>query len=85
MIKSIRILETPIYLLVIAMACYEMADGGIAIFLAILSAARLYVNITTYDSVYKKQLITNLMYLAAVSIMSYVEGYLYNYFVKYAK
>tara|TARA_B110000240_G_C13105245_1_gene285949 strand:- start:291 stop:455 length:165 start_codon:yes stop_codon:yes gene_type:complete len=54
MIKSIRILETPIYLLVIAMACYEMADGGIAIFLAILSAARLYVNITTYDSVYKK-------------------------------
>jgi hypothetical protein len=54
MSKSIRILETPIYLLVIAMACYEMAAGGIAIFLAIVSAARLYVNIITYDSVYKK-------------------------------
>ena len=64
MSKSIRILETPIYLLVIAMACYEMAAGGIAIFLAIVSAARLYANIITYDSVYKKQLITNLMYLA---------------------
>jgi hypothetical protein len=52
--KNIRILETPIYLLVIAMACYEMAAGGTAIFLAIVSAARLYANIITYDSVYKK-------------------------------
>ena len=52
--KNIRILETPIYLLVIAMACYEMAAGGIAIFLAIVSAARLSANIITYDSVYKK-------------------------------
>lgn len=76
MSKSIRILETPIYLLVIAMACYEMEAGGIAIFLAIVSAARLYANIITYDSVYKKQLITNLMYLAADSVMSYVEDYL---------
>jgi hypothetical protein len=54
MSKSIRILETPIYLLVIAMACYEMGAGGTAIFLAIVSAARLYANIITYDSVYKK-------------------------------
>ena len=83
--KNIRILETPIYLLVIAMACYEMAAGGIAIFLAIVSAARLYTNIITYDSVYKKQLITNLMYLAADSVMSYIEDYLYTYFAKYAK
>jgi hypothetical protein len=54
MSKSIRILETPIYLLVIAMACYEMGAGGTAIFLAIVSPARLYANIITYDSVYKK-------------------------------
>ena len=85
MSKSIRILETPIYLLVIAMACYEFGAGVTAIFLAIVSAARLYANIITYDSVYKKQLITNLMYLAADSVMSYVEGYLYTYFAKYAK
>ena len=85
MSKSIRILETPIYLLVIAMACYEMGAGEIAIFLAIVSAARLYVNIITYDSVYKKQLITNLMYLAVDSMMSYIEDYLDTYFAKYAK
>ena len=85
MSKSIRILETPIYLLVIAMACYEMGAGGTAIFLAIVSAARLYANIITYDSVYKKQLITNLMYLAADSVMSYIEDYMYTYFAKYAK
>jgi|TARA_B100000795_G_scaffold194446_1_gene148664 hypothetical protein len=54
MSKNIRILETPIYLLLIAMGCYEMGAGGIAIFLAIVSIARLYANIITYDSVYKK-------------------------------
>ena len=85
MSKNIRILETPIYLLLIAMGCYEMGAGGIAIFLAIVSAARLYANIITYDSVYKKQLITNLMYLAADSVMSYIEDYMYIYFAKYAK
>ena len=52
--KYFRILEAPIYLLIIALACLEMEAIGIAIFLAIVSAARLYANIITYDSVYKK-------------------------------
>ena len=47
MSKNIRILETPIYLLLIAMGCYEMGAGGIAIFLAIVSAARFYINVIT--------------------------------------
>ena len=42
MSKAIRILETPIYLLVIAMACYEAGAGGTAVFLTIVSAARLF-------------------------------------------
>tara|TARA_B100001142_G_C13759935_1_gene432819 strand:+ start:331 stop:495 length:165 start_codon:yes stop_codon:yes gene_type:complete len=52
--KAIRILETPIYLLVIAIACYEMEATGISIFLVLLSVVRLYINKITYDSVYKK-------------------------------
>ena len=54
MAKAIRILETPIYLLVIALGCYEMGAGGTAIFLTLVSAARLFTNVITDDSVYKK-------------------------------
>jgi len=54
MAKAIRILETPIYLLVIAMACYEMGAGGTAIFLTLVSVARLFTNVITDEYVYKK-------------------------------
>ena len=54
MAKTIRILEVPIYLLVIAMACFELGAPGTAIFLIIVSIARIIVNTITDDSVYKK-------------------------------
>ena len=54
MAKAIRILETPIYLLVIAMACYEFGAAGTALFLVIVSFARLFTNTITDDSTYKK-------------------------------
>ena len=54
MAKTIRILETPIYLLVIAMACYELGAGGTSLFLILISAARLYANVITDKYVYKK-------------------------------
>ena len=53
MAKAIRILETPIYLLVIAMACYELGAGGTAISLVLVSIARLFTNVITDSSVYK--------------------------------
>ena len=52
--KYIRILESPIYLLIIAMACFELGANGIAIFLVIVSAVRFYTNVITDNSVYKK-------------------------------
>ena len=52
--KYIRILESPIYLLIIAMVCFELKTNYIAIFLVVISAARCYVNVITDDSVYKK-------------------------------
>ena len=51
--RFIRILEVPLYLLTIAMACIEMGHTGTAIFLIIVSAARLYVNHITDESCYK--------------------------------
>ena len=53
MAKAIRILEVPIYLLVIAMACYEFGAGGTAIFLVLISVARLFTNTISDSSVYK--------------------------------
>ena len=53
MAKAIRILEVPIYLLVIAMACYEIGAPGTAVFLVLVSFARLFTNTITDDSVYK--------------------------------
>jgi len=52
--KYIRILESPIYLLIIAMACFELEANYIAIFLVVISAARFYINVITDDSIYKK-------------------------------
>ena len=51
--RFIRILETPLYLLTIALACFEMGLYGTSIFLVLVSVARLYVNHITDDSVYK--------------------------------
>jgi len=53
MAKAIRILEVPIYLLVLAMGCYEFGAGGTAVFLVLVSFARLFTNTITDDSVYK--------------------------------
>ena len=52
--KAIRILEIPIYLLVIAMAIYEIEQAtSLSIVLVIISIARLAVNIITDEYVYK--------------------------------
>jgi hypothetical protein len=54
MIKAIRILEIPIYLLVIAMACLERGSIIIAIFLILMSMVRLVVNSITDEFNYKR-------------------------------
>ena len=51
--KFVRVLEVPLYLLVIAMACVEMGHTGIAVFLTVVSVGRLITNVITDDSVYK--------------------------------
>jgi hypothetical protein len=54
--KIIRILEIPIYLLVIAMAVYEIEVAiGVSFFLVVVSIVRLFVNTITYEFMYKKQ------------------------------
>ena len=55
MAKAIRILEVPIYLLVIAMACFELGAPGTAAFLVLVSIARIVVNSITDGSVYKQK------------------------------
>ena len=55
MAKAIRILEVPIYLLVLAMGCYEVGAPGTAIFLVIVSSARLFTNTITDNSIYKQK------------------------------
>ena len=54
MAKILRILEVPIYLLIIAYACMEKGHTGIAIFLGIVSIARFISNSLTDDFIYKK-------------------------------
>jgi len=54
MIKSIRILEVPLYLLVIALGCLEEEATTMAIILTLISIARLVVNTITDSSVYKR-------------------------------
>ena len=54
MIKAIRILEVPIYLLVIALFCIENGSTAMGIFIAIISIARLFTNHITDESVYKR-------------------------------
>ncbi len=52
--KIIRILEIPIYLLVISMAIYEIEGSvSVSIFLILVSIARLFTNIITDEFIYK--------------------------------
>jgi len=53
MVKYIRALEVPFYLLVIAYACMEKGHTGIAIFLGIVSVLRFLTNVFTDDFIYK--------------------------------
>jgi len=54
MIKAIRILEVPIYLLVIALGCIENGSTAMGIFLVVISIARLFTNHITDEFVYKR-------------------------------
>tara|TARA_R110000744_G_scaffold162270_1_gene278879 strand:+ start:687 stop:851 length:165 start_codon:yes stop_codon:yes gene_type:complete len=54
MVKVIRILEIPLYLLVIAMACLERGNTITAIFLILMSVVRLVVNSITDEFNYKR-------------------------------
>ena len=53
--KILRILEVPIYLLVIALFCIENDSTAMGIFLIVISIGRLFVNHITDDSVYKDE------------------------------
>ena len=52
--KPIRILEVPLLLLVIALACLERGNVGVAVFLIIVSVGRLIINSITDKIIYKK-------------------------------
>ena len=54
MIKAIRILEVPIYLLVIALFTIENGSTNLGIFLIAISIGRLFTNHITDSSIYKK-------------------------------
>ena len=52
--KIIRILEIPIYLLIISMTIYEIEETvGIPMFLVLVSIARLFTNIISDEFIYK--------------------------------
>tara|TARA_Y100000992_G_C20984096_1_gene358767 strand:- start:243 stop:416 length:174 start_codon:yes stop_codon:yes gene_type:complete len=55
MIKAIRILEVPIYLLVIALGCIENGSTAMGIFIAIISIVRLFTNHITDEFIYKSK------------------------------
>jgi len=50
----LRILEVPLLLLVIAIGCIEKGTIGVSIFLITISILRLWVNVITDDTIYKK-------------------------------
>jgi len=52
--KYIRVLEIPLYLLVIALFCLENGSKATAAFLLIISVGRLAVNVITDESIYKR-------------------------------
>jgi hypothetical protein len=51
--RAIRILETPLYLLTIALACFEMNLFVTSVFLVLVSVVRLYINHITDEFNYK--------------------------------
>ena len=55
MIKAIRILEVPIYLLVIALFCIENESTAMGIFIILISIGRLFTNHITDDTIYKNK------------------------------
>ena len=55
MIKMIRILEVPIYLLVIALGCYESGSSKIGTLLVVVSILRLWINHLTDENVYNSK------------------------------
>jgi hypothetical protein len=52
--QYIRILEVPFYLLVIALACLERGNPGVAVMLVLVSVGRLIVNSVTDEFNYKR-------------------------------
>ena len=54
MVKTIRIIEVPIYLMAMAMGCWNNGSGALAIVLMVISIFRLWVNVVTDSSVYKR-------------------------------
>ena len=54
MIKAIRILEVPLYLLVIALFCIENESIAMGIFLVVISIVRLFTNHITDEFIYKR-------------------------------
>ena len=55
MVKMIRILEVPLYLLVIALGCYESGSNFVGTILIIVSVVRLWINHLTDENVYKSK------------------------------
>ena len=55
MIKVIRILEVPIYLLVIATCCFENGANEMGLLLILISLVRFYVNHITDDTIYDRK------------------------------
>jgi len=53
--RIVRILEVPLYLLVIAMYCINNNTTGIGIFLIVLSILRLVINSITDEFYYKNK------------------------------
>jgi len=55
MIKLIRILEVPIYLLVISMCCFENGANKMGFLLVLISIVRCYVNDITDNTIYGRK------------------------------
>jgi len=52
--KGIRVLEVPLLLLVIALGTFDQGSPAMAIFLLVISTARLVVNVITDEFIYKR-------------------------------
>jgi hypothetical protein len=52
--KIIRIIEVPLYLMVIALGCFQTNAEAMGIILVIISIARLFINAITDQHTYRK-------------------------------